>query len=202
MILGYSRVSTGEQDAALQVEALKAAGVERLFKDKASGGRWDRPELHRMLETARKGDVLMVWKLDRLSRSLRDLITLLALLEEKGIGFRSLTEAVDTTTAAGRMLAQMLGSFAEFERSMLRERTMAGLKAARKKGRIGGRPPKLSEDQRNAALKMLKEGKSQADVSRLFNVAASTICRFTNQHAPAKVDMETRDARFGRRLPR
>ncbi len=177
MNFGYTRVSSEEQDASLQVEALKAAGVERLYSDKASGGRWDRPEFQRMLENVRAGDVVMVWKLDRLSRSLADLLNVLAVLEKKGVGFRSVTEAVDTLTPAGRMVALMIGNFAEFERSMLRERTMAGLKAARTRGKVGGRPPKLSEGQRAEALKMLKGGKSQVEVSRLFNVTPSTICR-------------------------
>jgi DNA invertase Pin-like site-specific DNA recombinase len=136
-----TRVSTGEQDTAAQVAALKAAGCELIFREKASGGRWDRPELHRLLSQLHKGDVLVVWKLDRLSRSLRDVLTIMERVQERKAGFRSLTEAVDTTTPAGRMMMQMVGAFAEFERAMLKERTKAGLDAARKEGRIGGRPP-------------------------------------------------------------
>ena len=109
----------------LQVKALRQAGCKRIFEEKASGGRWDRPELHRALEHLREEDVLVIWKLDRLSRSLKDLLHILERVREAGAGFRSLTEAVDTTTAAGRMMMQMLGSFAEFERSMVRERTRA-----------------------------------------------------------------------------
>lgn len=177
MNLGYARVSTDDQDASLQIEALKAAGVKKIYIEKASGGRWDRPELHRLLDNAREGDVVVVWKLDRLSRSLRDLLNVLHQLDERGAGFKSLTEHVDTTTPAGRMLAQILGSFAEFEKSMLHERTMAGLRAARKKGRIGGRPPKLSDAQRTEAVAMIKAGRPQADVARLFSISPSTICR-------------------------
>src|SRR5271169_5473178 len=139
MQIGYVRVSTDDQDTAAQVAALKAAGCERIFREKASGGRWERPELHRLLDQLRKGDVLVVWKLDRLSRSLRDVLTIMERLGESAADFRSLTEAIDTTTAAGRMMMQIVGAFAEFERAMLKERTKAGLDAAREEGRIGGR---------------------------------------------------------------
>src|SRR5450432_2791916 len=148
MLICYARVSTDEQDTAAQVAALKAAGCERIYREKASGGRWDRPELHRLLDQLRKGDVLVVWKLDRLSRSLRDVLTIMERLGESGAGFRSLTEAIDTTTPAGRMMMQMVGAFAEFERAMLKERTKAGLDAARQEGRIGGRRPKLTPQRR------------------------------------------------------
>ena len=131
MLIGYARVLTNDQETAAQVAALKAAGCERIYREKASGGRWDRPELHRLLDQLRKRDVLVVWKLDRLSRSLRDVLTIMERLGEAEAGFRSLAEAIDTTTPAGRMMMQMVGAFAEFERSMLRERTKAGLDAAR-----------------------------------------------------------------------
>src|ERR1700680_4898016 len=134
MQIGYARVSTDDQDTATQVAALKSAGCERIYREKASGGRWDRPELHKLLNQLRKGDVLVVWKLDRLSRSLRDVLTIMERVQEQKAGFRSLTEAVDTTTPAGRMMMQMVGAFAEFERAMLKERTYAGLEAARKEG--------------------------------------------------------------------
>lgn len=147
MLIGYARVSTDDQDSAAQVAALKSAGCERIYREKASGGRWDRPELHRLLDQLRKNDVLVVWKLDRLSRSLRDVLIIMERLGEAKAGFRSLTEAIDTTTPAGRMMMQMVGAFAEFERAMLRERTKAGLDAARQAGRIGGRRPKLSPEQ-------------------------------------------------------
>ena len=109
MQIGYARVSTDDQDTAVQVATLKTAGCERIYREKASGGRWDRPELHRLLDQLRKGDVLVVWKLDRLSRSLRDVLTIMERLGESGAGFRSLTEAIDTTTPAGRMMMQMVG---------------------------------------------------------------------------------------------
>ena len=137
MLIGYARVSTNEQDTTAQASALKAAGCERIFREKATGGRWNRPELHRLLDHLRKGDVLVVWKLDRLSRSLRDVLTIMERIQETKAGFRSLTEAIDTTTPAGRMMMQMIGSFAEFERAMLRERTRTGLEAARRRGAWG-----------------------------------------------------------------
>ena len=135
--------------------ALKAVECERIFREKASGGRWDWPELHRLLDQLRKGDVLVVRKLDRLSRSLRDVLTIMEQLGEAGAGFRSLTEAIDTTTPAGRMMMQMVGAFADFERAMLRERTKAGLDAARLEGRIGGRRPNLSAQQNYATFACL-----------------------------------------------
>jgi len=179
MLIGYARVSRQEdQDTVAQVQALKHAGVKRMFEETASGGRWDRPELHKMLEQLRKGDVVVVWKLDRLSRSLKDLLHIMDKIDAIGAGFRSLTEAVDTTTAPGRMLMQMIGSFAEFERSMIRERTRAGLAAARAQGRIGGRELKLKPQQQDEAIRMVTKGvKTAADVARLFGVHPATICR-------------------------
>src|SRR5712691_8084804 len=123
MLIGYARVSTGEQETAAQVAALKAAGCELIFCEKAPGSRWDRPELHRLLSQLRKGDVLVVWKLDRLSRSLRDVLTIMERVQERKADFRSLTEAVDTTTPAGRMMMQMVGSFADYaECTIMRSR--------------------------------------------------------------------------------
>ena len=178
MLIGYARVSTGEQDNAAQVTALKAAGCELIFREKASGGRWDRPELHKLLAHLRKGDALVVWKLDRLSRSLRDVLTLMERIQERKAGFRSLTESIDTTTPAGRMMMQMVGAFAEFERAMLKERTHAGLEAARKEGRIGGRRPKLKPHQQQEIVRLVTKGsKTAADAARLFGVHPATISR-------------------------
>src|SRR5271170_1693516 len=178
MLIGYARVSTSEQETATQAAALKAAGCERIYREKASGGRWDRPELHRLLAQLRKGDVLVVWKLDRLSRSLRDVLTIMERLAEAKAGFRSLTEAIDTTSAAGRMMMQMVGAFAEFERAMLRERTKAGLEAARRDGRIGGRRPKLTSQQQAEIIRTVSRGsKTAADAARLFSVHPATIAR-------------------------
>lgn len=200
MLIGYARVSANEQQTALQVAALKAAGCERIYREKASGGRWNRPELRRLLDHLRKGDVLVVWKLDRLSRSLRDVLTIMERLAEMKTGFRSLTEAIDTTTPAGRMMMQMVGAFAEFERAMLRERTKAGLDAARREGRIGGRRPKLSPQQRAEIVRMVSRGsKTAADAARLFSVHPATISRLLLQ-AGGSGDLKY--ARQGTRFPK
>jgi DNA invertase Pin-like site-specific DNA recombinase len=176
--IGYARVSTNEQDAAAQVDVLEGAGCELIFREKASGGRWERPGLHRLLGQLRKGDVLVVWKLDRLSRSLKDVLTIMEHVQQAKAGFRSLTEAIDTTTPAGRMMMQMVGSFAEFERAMLKERTTIGLAAARKKGRIGGRRPKLKPQQKKEIVRLVtKEQTTAADAARLFGVHPATISR-------------------------
>ncbi len=178
MLIGYARVSTGSQDTAVQVAALKAAGCERIFREKACGGRWDRPELHRLMDQLRGGDVLVVWKLDRLSRSLRDVLTIMERVADANAGFHSLTEAIDTTTAAGRMMMQMVAAFAEFEKAMLRERTKTGLDAARQEGRIGGRRPKLSPRQQSEIRTMVsKTGTTAADAARLFKVHPATVSR-------------------------
>jgi DNA invertase Pin-like site-specific DNA recombinase len=178
MKIGYARVSSQEQDARAQVEALRAAGCERIYQEQASGGRWDRPELGRLLEQLRGGDVVIVWKLDRLGRSLKDLLRTLERIEQAGGGFRSLTEAVDTTTPAGRMLMQMLGAFAEFEREMIRERTRAGLESARKRGSRPGRRQKLDANQQRAVVQMVHSGeRTPADVARLLQIHPSTVSR-------------------------
>ncbi|MFL9989475.1 recombinase family protein [Paraburkholderia sediminicola] len=178
MKLGYARVSTEAQDNAAQFAALKKAGCRRIFEEKVTGGRWDRPELQRLLEQLREGDLLVVWKLDRLSRSLKDVLILMEKVEQAGAGFRSLTEAIDTTSPAGRMMMQIVGSFAEFERTMLRERTRHGLVAARKEGRIGGRRPKLNARQQKEAVRLVNSGeKTAAETARLFEVHPSTVAR-------------------------
>ncbi|MDQ2925281.1 MAG: recombinase family protein [Acidobacteriota bacterium] len=186
MHIGYARVSTNTQDTAAQSAALKAAGCEVIFHEKASGGRWDRPELHKLLSQLRKSDVVTVWKLDRLSRSLRDVLMLMERIQEKKAGFRSLTEAIDTTTPAGRMMMQMVASFAEFERAMLKERTQAGLDSARKDGRIGGRRPKLKPQQQLEIVRLVKKGKkTAADAARLFGVHRATVSRLLQRKLAA-----------------
>jgi DNA invertase Pin-like site-specific DNA recombinase len=178
MLIGYARVSTQDQDTDAQIAALKSSGCELIFQEKASGGRWDRPELHRLLGQLRKGDVLVVWKLDRLSRSLKDVLLLMEKVEQADAGFRSLTEVIDTTSPAGRMMMQMVGTFAEFERAMLRERTQNGLDAARKQGRVGGRRPKLKKHQQEEIVNLVNSGqKNAADAARLFNVHPATVSR-------------------------
>jgi DNA invertase Pin-like site-specific DNA recombinase len=178
MRLGYARVSTQDQDTQAQLATLREAGCERVFQETAGGGRWERPELHRLLEQLRPGDVLVVWKLDRLSRSLKDLLLILDKIDKADAAFQSLTEAIDTATPAGRMMMQIVGAFAEFERAMLRERTQTGLDAARAAGRIGGRRPKLTPPQRQEIVALVGSGqKTGADAARLFRVHPSTITR-------------------------
>jgi DNA invertase Pin-like site-specific DNA recombinase len=139
--------------------------------------------LQRILEQLREGDVLVVWKLDRLSRSLKDVLLLMERIEQAGAGFRSLTEAIDTTSAAGRMMMQIVGSFAEFERAMLRERTRHGLIAARSEGRVGGRRPKLNVRQQREIVKLVESGeRTAADAARLFRVHPSTVARLLARH--------------------
>ena len=182
MLIGYARVSTQDQEVAAQIAALKTSGCELIFQDKASGGRWDRPELHRLLGQLRRGDVLVVWKLDRLSRSLKDVLALMEKVAQAGAGFRSLTEAIDTTSPGGRMMMQIVGTFAEFERAMLRERTHSGLDAARKQGRVGGRRPKLKTHQQQEIVQLVNSGqKTAADAARLFNVHPATVSRLLHR---------------------
>ena len=183
MFIGYARVSTQDQETAAQIAALEQAGCERIFQEKASGGRWDRPELHRLMEHLRKGDVLVVWKLDRLSRSLKDVLALMEKINQAGAGFQSLTEAIDTTTPAGRMMMQIVATFAEFERAMLRERTSKGLEQARAQGRIGGRRPKLKPHQQDEIIRSVQSGqKTAADAARLFNIHPSTVSRLLRKN--------------------
>ena len=176
MNIGYARVSTETQNGNGQVKELEKV-CDKVHMEYASGGRWDRPALQNLLRSLKPDDVLVVWKLDRLTRSLSDLLQIVKRLEEIGAGFRSLTEAIDTTTPVGRMLTQVLGSFAEFEREMIRERTKLGLARARLEGRVGGNRASLTPKQQAHALAMIDEGKSQSEVAEVFRVHRSTICR-------------------------
>lgn len=178
--IGYARVSTSEQNGNGQVAELEKV-CDKVELEYASGGRWDRPALQNILRGIKAGDVLVVWKLDRLTRSLSDLLQILKRLEEVGAGFKSLTEGVETVTPAGRMMLQMLGAFAEFERAMVRERTRLGLVRARLEGRVGGRRHSLSLKQQTHALEMLDAGKSQTEIAALLGVSASTVCRLSQE---------------------
>jgi DNA invertase Pin-like site-specific DNA recombinase len=146
------------------------------------GGRWDRPELHRMLDHLREGDTVVVWKLDRLSRSLKDVLHIMERIAQAGAGFQSITENIDTTTPVGRMMMQMIGSFAEFERAMIRERTSAGIAAARAEGRVGGRRKKLDAAKRCEIAESITGRKSGAEMARLYNVSQPTVSRIVAQH--------------------
>ncbi|AEI50275.1 recombinase family protein [Runella slithyformis] len=162
MKIGYARVSTQDQNLGLQLDALKTAGCEKIFKEKESGGKTDRPELLKMLEQVREGDIVVVWKLDRLGRSLKHLIEIVNELHERKVQFVSLKETIDTTSATGKLIFNIFASFAEFEKDMIRERTKAGLANARRIGKTGGRPKGLSEESKGKAetAKILYESKS------------------------------------------
>ena len=178
MKYGYARVSTEDQSPALQLAALKRAGCKTVFKDEGiSGATTKRPALLRCLKTLQEGDILIVWKLDRLGRSLRDLIAMLDGFRDRGIRFQSLTEAIDTETPTGRAMWQMIGVLAELERSLISERTRAGVKAAQRNGVKFGRKQKLSPQQILHAQKLLETGERQQDVARLFNVGRKTLYR-------------------------
>jgi DNA invertase Pin-like site-specific DNA recombinase len=178
MLFGYARVSTTDQNPALQLDALKAAGCERLFVDEGvSGGAIKRPALDKALATLKAGDVLIVWKLDRLGRSLSHLIQLTKELGDRDIGFRSLSEAIDTTSSSGRLLFHIMGALAEFERGLIVERTRAGLTSAKQRGTKLGRKPKLSPDQIAHARKLIDAGESPAHVAKTIGVSTATLYR-------------------------
>jgi len=179
MLVGYARVSTHDQKPALQLDALKAAGCQRVFREKASGAQRDRPQLVAAVDYMREGDTLVVWKLDRLARSMKQLIETVEGLEARGIGFRSLTEAIDTTTSGGKLVFHIFSALAEFERSIIRERTRAGLDAAKARGRTGGRPKKLTDADLRAARAMLADDDFTVDeVARRMSVSPATLYRY------------------------
>jgi DNA invertase Pin-like site-specific DNA recombinase len=176
MLVGYARVSTQDQKPELQLDALTDAGCGRLFKEKASGALRERPQLQAALDFMRDGDALVVWKLDRLARSLKQLIETVEALEQRGIGFRSLTESIDTTTSGGRLVFHIFAALAEFERSIIRERTKAGLDAARARGRTGGRPPALSTTDRAMVSALLRDRSlTVKEIAKRLRVAPSTV---------------------------
>lgn len=179
MLVGYARVSSRDQKPDLQSDALKEAGCEKVFVEKASGASRERPELQAALDYARGGDTLVVWKLDRLARSTRQLIETIEVLQTRNIGFRCLTQSeIDTTTAGGRLVFTIFGAIAEFEREIIRERTRAGLEAAHARGRKGGRPKGLTDaDLRTARTLLRDRAFTVADVARQLGVAPATLYR-------------------------
>lgn len=190
MKLGYARVSTADQNLDLQLDALKAAGAERVFTDTASGAAALRAGLADLIERVRKGDTVVIWRLDRLARSLKELIEIAANIEAAGAHLHSITEGIDTTTPAGRLFFHIFGSIAEFERNLIQERTQAGLAAARARGRTGGRKPALDADKQKAVKTMLaaakrkKEDPRFGEIGRAVGVSERTIRRFaTGQYA-------------------
>ena len=178
MLIGYARVSTVDQKLDLQNDALTKAGCERIFTDTVGGASAERAGLEQALAFARKGDTLVVWKLDRLGRSLRHLVETLAALRDRGVGFRSLQESIDTTTSGGKLVFHVVAALAEFERDLIRERTRAGLDAARTRGKRGGRWPKLDDKKRAQAL-ILHNDRSNTidDICHTLRVGRSTLYR-------------------------
>lgn len=182
MLIGYARVSTRDQTPEMQIQTLTEAGCERIFTETATGSARDRPQLAAALDYLRHGDTLVVWKLDRLARSLRQLLDTIETLHASGVELRSLTEAIDTATPSGMLFFQISGAFTQFERAIIRERTLAGLEAAAAHGRHPGRPPKLGPEDITAARAMLKEpALSTREVARRLGVSVSTLYR----HIPA-----------------
>jgi len=182
MLIGYARVSTTDQNILLQKEALEQSGCTHIFEDKISGTRINRPGLDKALEMLRDGDTLIVWKLDRLGRSVKNLITLVGDLDEKGIHFKSLTDSIDTTTPSGRFFFNVMASLAEMESELIVERTKAGLAAAKKLGRKGGRKRDMTESKLNAAKKLLDNGILPKDVANNLGVSLATLYRWIPAH--------------------
>jgi DNA invertase Pin-like site-specific DNA recombinase len=184
-LLGYARVSTADQNTDLQLDALRNAGCYRIFVDKASGVLKERPELSKVLDQLRTGDTLVVWKLDRLGRSLRHLIDTVAQLQAQDIGFRSLRESIDTTTPGGKLVFHVFGALAEFESDLIRERTVAGLAAARARGRSGGRRSVMSEEKLAIARQMYESRQhTVAVIARTIGVSRASVYRYLAPSIP------------------
>ncbi|EED0609287.1 recombinase family protein [Escherichia coli] len=178
MLIGYVRVSTNDQNTDLQRNALKCAGCELIFEDKVSGKSTKRPGLKRALKQLKSGDTLLVWKLDRLGRSMRHLVTLTDGLQQRGVNFRSITDSIDTSTPMGRFFFHIMGALAEMERELIVERTRAGLAAAKAKGRTGGRPRSLSPAQYEQVGRLLASGVSRKQIALIFDIGISTLYRY------------------------
>lgn len=187
MQIGYVRVSTNDQNTALQRDALERSGCKLIFEDKISGKTSDRPGLKKLLKNLSPGDTLVVWKLDRLGRSMRHLVVLVEELRQRSVNFQSLTDSIDTSTPMGRFFFHVMGALAEMERELIVERTRAGLKTAREQGRIGGRRQKLSDDQWAQAGRLIAAGETRQRVALLFDVGISTLYK----KFPATVKVET-----------
>jgi len=185
MLIGYARLSTQDQNLDLQREALTKAGCEKVFEDKVSGARAERPGLAKTLEMLRAGDILVVWKLDRLGRSVKQLVDLVGDLRKQGIQFKSLTDAIDTATPSGRFFFHVMASLAEMERELTVERTRAGLEVARQLGRKGGRKPKMTDSKVESAKKLLASGVPPKDVAKNLGVSVPTLYRWVPASARA-----------------
>jgi DNA invertase Pin-like site-specific DNA recombinase len=190
MKIGYIRVSKQEQNEALQRDALKEAGCEKYFSDKITGSTFERKGLEELLAFVRSGDTVVVWKLDRLGRSLKDLIETLNLLKDQGVDFVSITEKIDTTTPGGKLIFHLMGALAEFERDLIRERTNAGLAAARARGRIGGRPKKLATNGKVVLARRLFADPNQSipEICSTLEISRSTLYRYVKEATPPASD--------------
>jgi len=188
MLVGYARVSTFDQNLDLQKDALSKAGCEKVFLDQVSGVASERPGMEKAFEYLREGDTLVVWRLDRLGRSLKHLIEMIAHLDERKIGFKSLQESIDTTTSGGKLVFHIFGALAEFERNLISERTTAGLSAARARGRLGGRPRVLDEQKIKVALKLYEERQHTVqEICKIIGVSKPTFYNYVHR-APVKTN--------------
>lgn len=179
MLIGYARVSTDDQKLNLQQDALQKAGCEKIFEDHLSGAKANRPGLNAALEIARSGDTLVVWRLDRLGRSLKDLLQLTEILKERSIGLHSLQESINTTTSSGQLVFHLFGALAEFERNLVRERTQAGLTAARARGRSGGRPKALDPNKRQLVVKLYNDHQHSIDeICHMMGISKPTLYKY------------------------
>lgn len=187
MLIGYARVSTEDQSLALQHDALRTAGCERVFDDKISGAKSERPGLIKALEQLRDGDTLVVWRLDRMGRSLKDLIARAEELKEMGVGLKSLQESIDTTSSGGQLIFHMFGALAEFERNLIRERTQAGLTAARARGRKGGRKKVLDRKKRSHAVQLYHSRKHTIpEICNLMGISRATLYAYVDEFSDGK----------------
>ena len=179
MFIGYARVSTTDQNDSLQIDALNLAGCEKIFTDKISGTVSERPGLTKVKDQLRKGDTLVIWKLDRLGRSLKDLISWSAYLEQEGIALKSVKENIDTSTTTGRLIFHIFGALAEFERNLTVERTQSGLASARARGRVGGRPQTLNKDKRDLTIQLYKEKKiTVTKICEMMSISKPTLYKY------------------------
>ena len=187
MLIGYARVSTFDQNPDLQKDALEKAGCEKIFIDTISGTVSQRPGLTKIKEILRKGDTLVVWRLDRLGRSLKDLIDWMNYLDTEGIALKSLQESIDTSTATGKLVFHVFGALAEFERNLIQERTQAGLSAARARGRLGGRPKTLNDDKKQVVIDLYNERKlTVKKICEMMGISKPTFYNYVRDYVPTK----------------